>query len=203
MAGHWTPSKSCLKRLQECGSDSSTSTNTAKTALLAFIIIIFQRNQEPSKDLSNPGKIPEGKLQSAITAAWNVWISICDKSLLKYEGSQNPQNVPRQEFLQTWAELLPLFTEKLCEKMSPEQMENVCEMLVRIISVPVLSDALPFLFTGCGDDSNLTNLQKIILSSIISLQKLAVYKVSHKSITVFTLLDSWKSCSLVKKVLFD
>jgi hypothetical protein len=167
--------------------------------LSAFIIIIFQRNQEPSKDLSNPGKIPEGKLQSAITAAWNVWISICDKSLLKYEGSQNPQNVPRQEFLQTWAELLPLFTEKLCEKMSPEQMENVCEMLVRIISVPVLSDALPFLFTGCGDDSNLTNLQKIILSSIISLQKLAVYKVSHKNINVFTLLDSWKSCFLVKK----
>jgi len=63
-------------------------------------------------------------------------------------------------------------------------------MLVRIISVPVLSDALPFLFTGCGDDSNLTNLQKIILSSIISLQKLAVYKVSYKNgHDRFTLFD--------------
>lgn len=50
-------------------------------------------------------------------------------------------------------------------------------MLVRVIEVPVSNDSLPFLFTGLGDELNLTNLQKVVMNNIQQLQKLALYKV--------------------------
>ena len=50
---------------------------------------------------------------SASKAAWHVWINICDKMLLKYEGSQNSALVPKQDFLCQWSKLLPFFVDKM------------------------------------------------------------------------------------------
>ena len=52
-------------------------------------------------------------LFQASKAAWNVWINICDKMLLKYEGSQNSTLVPKQDFLCQWSRLLPFFIDKM------------------------------------------------------------------------------------------
>ena len=49
----------------------------------------------------------------ASKAAWHVWINICDKMLLKYEGSQNSALVPKQDFLCQWSKLLPFFVDKM------------------------------------------------------------------------------------------
>ena len=51
-------------------------------------------------------------------------------------------------------------------------------MLQRVIEVPVSNDSLPFLFTGLGEELNLTNLQKVLMNDITQLQKLAVHRVS-------------------------
>lgn len=51
-------------------------------------------------------------------------------------------------------------------------------MLQRVIEVPVSNDSLPFLFTGLGEELNLTNLQKVLINDITQLQKLAVHRVS-------------------------
>ena len=50
-------------------------------------------------------------------------------------------------------------------------------MLQRVIEVPVSNDSLPFLFTGLGEELNLTNLQKVLMNDITQLQKLAVHRV--------------------------
>ena len=61
---------------------------------------------------SNPTEDEEILVQAS-KAAWAVWISICDKILVKYEGSQNAQFVPKQEFLCQWTRLLPSFMDKM------------------------------------------------------------------------------------------
>ena len=61
---------------------------------------------------SNPTEDEEILIQAS-KAAWAVWISICDKILVKYEGSQNAQFVPKQEFLCQWTRLLPSFMDKM------------------------------------------------------------------------------------------
>ena len=53
------------------------------------------------------------KMFLASKAAWHVWINICDKMLLKYEGSQNSALVPKQDFLCQWSKLLPFFVDKM------------------------------------------------------------------------------------------
>ena len=61
---------------------------------------------------SNPTEDEEILIQAS-KAAWAVWVSICDKILVKYEGSQNAQFVPKQEFLCQWTRLLPSFMDKM------------------------------------------------------------------------------------------
>ena len=51
-------------------------------------------------------------------------------------------------------------------------------MIIRVVEVPVSNDSLPFMFTGTGDELNLTNLQKVIMNNIQQIQKLALHKVN-------------------------
>ena len=60
-----------------------------------------------------------------------------------------------------------------------DQLSDACSMMVRVIEVPVSNDSLPFLFTGLGEELNLTNLQKTVMSNITQLQKLAIHKVNQ------------------------
>ena len=64
------------------------------------------------------GKISGDILLPALGAAWSVWVNVADKMLLKYEGSQHSQAIPKQEFLISWAKLLPVFVERLGENIT-------------------------------------------------------------------------------------
>ena len=71
-------------------------------------------------------------------------------------------------------------------------------MLQRVIEVPVSNDSLPFLFTGLGEELNLTNLQKVLMNDITQLQKLAVHRVrSDLMRLIFQSLKVFKNALLI------
>ena len=138
----------------------------------------------------------------ASKAAWHVWINICDKMLLKYEGSQNSALVPKQDFLCQWSKLLPFFVDKMKSNLrygfvsiymvwfvpyeiiyvifSTDDLSDAANLFERSLLVPVTNDSLPFLFTGTGDELNLTILQKEITQNIQSLHKFSTSQVFRR-----------------------
>ena len=71
-------------------------------------------------------------------------------------------------------------------------------MLLRVIEVPVSNDSLPFLFTGLGEELNLTNLQKVLMNDITQLQKLAVHRVCSDLIRlIFQSLKVFRNTKLI------
>lgn len=67
-------------------------------------------------------------------------------------------------------------------------MFDAAKLFRRVIEVPVTNDSLPFLFTGTGDDLNLTILQRAILDNVQGLHKFTTVQVKRVSCTFLYLL---------------
>ena len=78
----------------------------------------FRDLLESCPEIKSDGKLGISILLPALTAAWSVWINVADKMLLKYEGSQHSTVIPKQEFLQSWSCLLPMFIDKIKDNMT-------------------------------------------------------------------------------------
>ena len=60
---------------------------------------------------------------------------------------------------------------------SVDDLFEAAKLFRRVIEVPVTNDSLPFLFTGTGDDLNLTILQRAILENVQGLHKFTTVQV--------------------------
>ena len=69
---------------------------------------------------------------------------------------------------------------------STDDLSDAANLFERSLLVPVTNDSLPFLFTGTGDELNLTILQREITQNIQSLHKFSTSQVlihdEHKQI---------------------
>lgn len=60
---------------------------------------------------------------------------------------------------------------------STDDLSDAANLFERSLLVPVTNDSLPFLFTGTGDELNLTILQREITQNIQSLHKFSTSQV--------------------------
>ena len=74
---------------------------------------------------------------------------------------------------------------------STDDLSDAANLFERSLLVPVTNDSLPFLFTGTGDELNLTILQKEITQNIQSLHKFSTSQVFRR-MTLWLFIDMLK-----------
>jgi len=62
---------------------------------------------------------------------------------------------------------------------STEDLCAASNLFERVLEIPVTNDSLPFLFSGLGEELNLTILQKAIINNIQSLHKFTKLEVYY------------------------
>ena len=73
---------------------------------------------------------------------------------------------------------------------STDDLSDAANLFERSLLVPVTNDSLPFLFTGTGDELNLTILQKEITQNIQSLHKFSTSQVFRRmTLWLFSFID--------------
>nr|XP_015208768.1 PREDICTED: protein MON2 homolog isoform X3 [Lepisosteus oculatus] len=103
-------------------------------------------------------------------SAWNTWYRIGTESTRPPTGSEKLAFIPSQPFLTALVQIFPALYQHIKTGFSMEDLKKLGVILYGAVSVPISSDASPFILPSYTE-AVLTSLQEAVLTSLDVLQK--------------------------------